>query len=582
MKALTISELSSRLAERAEDLAPILLPAGKRINGDWVAGNVFGDPGDSLKVNLHGPHQGKWRDWANDSDHGDLLDLWRIAKGITAPQAVDEAREYLGLPKPPQTLAKRSYGACPDRPSVQPVSPNGIAIKWLMEERRLNADVIQKFKIQGCKEHKAVVFPSYSPSGELVNRSYRTLADKKIWQEKGAAPCLFGWHALPEEAFRSRTVILCEGQIDAMTWAQWGFAALSIPNGSGQAWIEYEWDNLQVFDTILISFDQDRAGKENLRKTIARLGPSRCLIISLPHKDANDCLKKGMTSGDALNLIQTAKPPKVDRMVTADEMRERVTAALANRFQKAFTLPFLEGKTNADGFYFRPGEVTLWTGPTSAGKSTMLNYVILFLISAKTPVYMASMEMRAEDVILKMLVTMLGGDPRPEQIEKLCSHYGSLVAMADITGYIDQKELFDQMRFCFQRYGTQHFFIDSLMRVSGLEEEYDKQGQFLNELQEFAKGCDVHVHLVTHSRKIQEGARATKQDIKGSSLIANNADNILSLRRNMEKKAAMEDGKDVSSMHDADLSVEKQRATGWEGVVRLRFDPVLCAYSKMP
>src|SRR5436190_41304 len=117
--------------------------------------------------------------------------------------------------------------------------------------------------------------------------------------DAGCAPCLFGWHALSEGAYRSRAVVLTEGQIDCMSWHQWGIPALSIPNGSGLTWIDYDWENLAAFDRIYISFDMDGAGRENTQKAIQRLGPHRCHVMTMPHKDGNAALQAGATAEDA-------------------------------------------------------------------------------------------------------------------------------------------------------------------------------------------------------------------------------------------------------------------------------------------
>jgi twinkle protein len=62
---------------------------------------------------------------------------------------------------------------------------------------------------------------------------------------------LFGWQAIPDDA---RDVVICEGEIDALSWAAYGFPAMSVPYGGGggdkQAWIESEYDRLERFERI--------------------------------------------------------------------------------------------------------------------------------------------------------------------------------------------------------------------------------------------------------------------------------------------------------------------------------------------
>lgn len=579
-----ITEISRRLSDRAEDVCKLLLPSGKLERGEWVCGDVSGSPGKTLHVSLEGNHRGKWRDWANDEHRGDLVDLWRFCRGVSIGEAVSQVKDYLGI-KDGIVESGKIY-AQPSLNGTKLITPEGEAIKYLSETRRLSKETISTFKIEVKPESRAIVFPCYSPSGKLVNRSFRSLPKngekKQVWQEKGCAPSLFGWHALPESAIRDRTVLLCEGQIDCMTWHQWGIPALSIPNGSGQTWIEYEWDNLSIFTTIYIAFDMDGPGADNARKAVDRLGKHRCLIVELPGKDANDCLIEGYKANDAQQWVASSRPPKINGLVSATSLKERVILD-SSRKPNCFTLPFLKGDTPNSGFYPRPGEVTIWTGVTSHGKTTLLNFFILSFLARKTPVFVASLEAKPERLISKMIRTAVGGPYNEKAVDQFMKEYAPNLFFADVLGYIEQGLLLEMMKFCFQRHGVQQVFIDSLMRIQGLEEDYPAQGDFMNKLQEFAKGTDAHVHVVAHPKKGGMDQVPGKLDIKGSSLIPNNADNIITVSKNLDKEKKRRENKltpDDEKTHDAEIWIEKQRETGWEGRILLKFNPETYVFSK--
>ena len=271
----TLSDISARLAGQALKVAQMLLPAGKLESGrDWVCGDVTGKPGDSLKVTITGAYAGQWRDWSTDSDKGDLIDLWRLSKNITAGEAVRQVKEFLGIVDPVK-MERKTYRRPPEIKSSN-LHPEGQAMNFLKNERKLTENAISAYLVLGCPEKRCIVFPSYSPSKELLNRSYRTLgANKRVWQDAECAPSLFGWQAIPEQSYRDRKIIISEGQIDAMTWYQWGFPALSIPNGAGMSWIEHEWENLEAFDTIYIAFDADGPGAKFTETVVNRLGKHR-------------------------------------------------------------------------------------------------------------------------------------------------------------------------------------------------------------------------------------------------------------------------------------------------------------------
>lgn len=581
--SLSVSEISSKLAMQAERVVAHLIPGGKLAGGEWVCGDISGGPGESLKIALQGQHSGSWRDWADNDTHGDLIDLWRLSKSIPAAEAIRQAKDFLGISDPITAQAQKVYGL-PTTNGTKPLSATGMAMDFLVHKRKLEPAIVNLLKIQGTAEKRAIVFPCYNPEGNLINRSYRTLPKdgekKEVWQDKGCAPCIFGWHALPEAAYASKTVLLCEGQIDCATWTQWGIPALSIPNGSGGTWIDYEWENLAAFDKIYISFDMDGSGADNAQKAIQRLGKHRCFIVSLPHKDANDCLIAGCTAEDAAKWITEAKAPTMNGLVLANDLKKRIEKMLLPQ-PPYFTLPFFKiGKE--DGFYFRPSEVTVWTGITSTGKSTFLRYLMLSLASFGKGVFSASMETKAEKDLFRIMCGFYNHTPVQSEIEGFLEECGHLIAFADVAGYISQDSLFEMMQFAQRRYGMEHFFIDSLMRVEGLEEEYVQQGKFLNRLAEFAGTSGAHIHLVAHPRKMPEDGKPKKQDVKGSSLIPNNADNIIAICRNNDKEKMRKDGtlkpEQARLMHDCEVIVEKQRDTGWEGRFLLTFNPKTYSY----
>ncbi len=93
-----ISELAQRLAGDAETVCRAYLPCGRRSGHYWIVGDVQGTPGRSLFVKLSGEGCGKWTD-AQSGEHGDLLDLIRLNKGITSfRETLQEARHFLGAP----------------------------------------------------------------------------------------------------------------------------------------------------------------------------------------------------------------------------------------------------------------------------------------------------------------------------------------------------------------------------------------------------------------------------------------------------------------------------------------------------
>ena len=91
--------VAAALGARAEDVCRRYLPHGRKQGRYWTAGDARGARGRSLFVRLAPPGvPGKWTD-ASTGEHGDLLDLIRIASGAGSLRAaLAEARAFLAAP----------------------------------------------------------------------------------------------------------------------------------------------------------------------------------------------------------------------------------------------------------------------------------------------------------------------------------------------------------------------------------------------------------------------------------------------------------------------------------------------------
>lgn len=568
---VTVREISQRLSENAERVATMLLPNGKIHGGVLEVGGVNGHTGKSLKVNLEGARVGRWKDWA-DVEGGDLLDLWAATKSISLPLAIQEAKAWLGIREEP--LREKRYTKPPvTHPALE---AQGRAMQWLVMQRMIPAAVVNRFKVAGNSSKGAIVFPSFTPSGELVNHSYRTLAgEKRVWQDEKCAPCLWGWHGISSTVWEKREILICEGQIDAMSWAVWGIDAVSIPNGGGRTWIDYEWNNLEAFQTIFLSFDMDGKSDENLRETIARLGKHRCRVVKLPAKDANDALKAGRSADEARAWLEAAEYVPMPHLARADKF----TGAVEERFfpsgeaPDGYALEITTHKAKRKTFRFRNGEATLWTGTTGHGKSTLINASVLILAAAcHSPSLIISLETAPPEIIYRQIkaanMPVQNNADVPRAVEMIANY----VLFYDRIGHIQEDELFEVMTYAHARHGVRHIVIDSLMRIDGMEEDYPRQTAFIIRAVTFARETGCHVHVVAHPRKSAGHEVPESYDVAGSGNLRNNADNVLALWRNLEKERKSEDGEDVGGMPDAVLHVHKDRIQGDTRKFALSYD----------
>jgi len=95
-------DLRARLLDQLEVVLVYLFPHGKRQGSHFVVGNLQGDPGDSLVIELEGAKRGIWIDFAT-GESGDVLALWAAVRGFILPRdfgdLLNDVGDWLAVPR---------------------------------------------------------------------------------------------------------------------------------------------------------------------------------------------------------------------------------------------------------------------------------------------------------------------------------------------------------------------------------------------------------------------------------------------------------------------------------------------------
>jgi twinkle protein len=573
-----ILEIKRLLAQSAQSVAELLLPGGRKNGPEWECGSIRGEKGESLKVHLSGPKAGIWQDFANPDDTGDLLDLWCAVRGVGIAEALNQARAWLGITLPERFNEPRQAYTRPAKPPV--TKPKGRVHDYLTEVRNLPESVLTSYKIGAVGDE--IIFPFLLPGGELALAKARKAEDGASPKPTAAncEPILFGWQAIPDDA---REVIITEGEIDAMSWAAFGFPAMSVPFGGGkgakQKWIESEYDRLARFEKIYISTDMDKVGDEAAEEIASRLGRHRCVRVSLPRKDANECLVDGVSQEDMARALVQADNLDPDGLHSPTSYGDRVAKLFWPEpgTKPGYTTPYgkLEGK-----LHFRPGDVTLWTGSSGSGKSQLLSDCMPHWILEGARVCLASFEMPPAQTLRRM-VKQAGNVDRPTEpfLNDILDYLDNGLLLYEKVGKSGVGPLLEIFDYARAKYGCDMFVIDSLMRLGIAADDYAGQEKAVFQLVDWTLQHHVHTHLVAHARKAEKGAGAPEtEDVKGASEIANNAANIISVWRNRKLEedinAAESEAikQQLREKPGVILNVAKQRHGDFEGKIGLWFE----------
>ena len=229
--------------------------------------------------------------------------------------------------------------------------------------------------------------------------------------------------------------------------------------------------------------------------------------------------------------------------------------------------------TTSDTFSFRSGEVTIWAGLNGSGKSMMTSQVALGLVKQKQRVCIASFEMKPK-VTLKRMIRQFAGKslestnyvltPAQQKIDAITrfkNFANNYLYFYDQQGTVRPEIIVAMCKYCAEELGITHIVVDNLMKCVAGEDNYNGQKDFVDQLTSVARDYNIHIHLVHHIRKLtSDEVRPSKSDLRGSSSITDQVDNVLILWRNKKKEHEIQRGDfSNSDAPDALLMCEKQR-----------------------
>lgn len=266
------------------------------------------------------------------------------------------------------------------------------------------------------------------------------------------------------------------------------------------------------------------------------------------------------------------------------EQRQRVLERAKNG--KALTgikLPW--GKTH-DKVRLRPGEVSVWAGFNAHNKSTLLAQVAAWA-AQETRVGVASFEMEMEDTAV-LMAQIVGGTQVPDirWVNDFCEWTKDRVYIYDRLDSIPPEQVLSGIDYMADDLGCGLIVLDSLMMISGVVDDMERERAFLQTLTGLAKHYQTHIALAHHMRKPQHGDEAyipNKFDLRGSGGIADLAHSIFICWHNKARKVLegkvnenlpmtpeeLQKWDKLKDKPDQLLIVAKQRHGAFEGPIAL-------------
>ena len=485
---------------------------------------------------------------------------------------VDKQPNYEYKKKPAKTYKKPTTQARPANAEIE---------KYLLS-RKFSKETWEARKI-GQSENR-IAFPYYENS-ELVAVKFRAKDEDGKWKKFAMEPGgkLVFWGM--DNCDTGFPLIITEGEFDAMSLDECGIPnVVSLPNGSnGLDCIDLCWDWLQKFKQYYIWTDSDEAGVNCRTELVKRLGVGKCLIVFSSRKDANEVLV--YDGKDAVNeCISNAQAIPLEGLNDLAHLPEYDPEN------------DIVSKSSFYGIYYRMGEVSVWTGINSSGKSTLLGQELLIALDQGFRICAYSGELSdrlfrywtdrqaAGSQYINITIAKDGRTiyrVQPEVVKHIRNWYEGRFFLYDSQEIVSQEKLLEVWEYAYQRYECRIFMVDNLMALGlGSSTEKDflrKQAEFVGISKKFASRYNVHIHIVAHPRKVGKGQDIDKMDVAGMADITNWADNVFKVKRFSKKELAniftMDQYKDqpITSA----IEVQKGRFEGkQEEITMLGFDEV--------
>jgi 5S rRNA maturation endonuclease (ribonuclease M5) len=161
-----------------------------------------------------------------------------------------------------------------------------------LKNRGISERVQRQMGVLYDSRGKAAVIPWRGPDGRLANVKYRKIYGKTFWYEKGGRPIRELVYGINQA---QPTTVICEAEIDAMSWMEAGYSAVAVGGASFNSWKRDVILRSKISE-LIICCDNDKAGGK-LRREIEAMMRGHVRIRQAyvndgVVKDANEALVK--------------------------------------------------------------------------------------------------------------------------------------------------------------------------------------------------------------------------------------------------------------------------------------------------
>ena len=426
-----------------------------------------------------------------------------------------------------QKTEQKSFIKEPDM-KREPATTNYI-IKW----RKISQEMVDKFTLICEKDKVGFVYRDGNGSPYLIK--WRSILGHSPYTEPKGRAISYPFNYKNFNTLINDYVILCEGEIDAITWTQYGYEnvmALSGANSFKHEWLEL----LDRYKIIYLNLDQDPVGNSAKEKLIKKLGSHRCRIIKTPFKDINDCLKNGLVKKEIDEIFNEAEQVKNETLVHASEID--LFTDTGDDIGISTGWPMLDDLTK-----WRVHELTIFTADTKNGKTTFTLNCIKNQIENNLPCLVGSFEigMKSSQKIIASQMLKKSFWKFADSDKTDYKNFSSRLPLyyVDNYGSMSIDELRDNVIYAVKYLGVKFILLDHLHFFSNLKSDNlaFELGKIIKEIKLWTMQLDIHIFLIVHPGNHASDQKVTEHNLRGSSDIKQTCDNVFRVQADKENMA---------------------------------------------
>lgn len=288
-----VDNIRSQLAASAAHFVASIFPAAVFSRKEARIGNIHGDPGGSLAIELQGQRAGLWSDFGDPNQKGgDLITLYQQHHRLSFPIALEHCAEWIGKGTRPEIAYQRQQVLSKAKKVERDLGPQKGEWHYTDADGSIIASVYRFEPEAGGKE--------FLP-WDAVKRRYGNPDVRPLYNIPGI--------------LQAERVVFCEGEKAAKALIDQGIAATAVMGGANSPLDKSDLSPLARKD-VLIWPDADAPGREfAARVALALKDVAASVEVYAPPAgkavgwDAADAVEEGMDVESVLRAPADAPKP---------------------------------------------------------------------------------------------------------------------------------------------------------------------------------------------------------------------------------------------------------------------------------